>query len=255
MTRSLADFAAMVAWSGSVVQIWAVLVEDDENLDGIHPLRLLLVQQGCDDILKLESEPRNCSSSADDSVNRTGTLWFIKPVPLSVLAGFSAEKNGNFNGEKETCNTEEAVTISFLAMIIVGKKTLGYSNSLAWQLRRLRIDTNESKKISFSTFYCFSRGHAINPKRRKQRATARCLQDRIQDSVQYRGFFVYAGCLISTLAVFLGIRDDPTRILAGQSGDLQPWRRRLPVARLRNRSEPHQNQFSSLRFSAFLSPF
>nr|GMD80181.1 hypothetical protein Iba_chr13dCG11130 [Ipomoea batatas] len=113
MTRSLADFAAMVAWSGSVVQIWAVLVEDDENLDGIHPLRLLLVQQGCDDILKLESEPRNCSSSADDSVNRTGTLWFIKPVPLSVLAGFSAEKNGNFNGEKETCNTEEAVTIPF----------------------------------------------------------------------------------------------------------------------------------------------
>nr|GMD77008.1 hypothetical protein Iba_chr13bCG15720 [Ipomoea batatas] len=129
---------------------------------------------GCDDILKLESEPRNCSSSADDSVNRTGTLWFIKPVPLSVLAGFSAEKNGNFNA------------------------------------------------------YMFLR------------------QDRIQDSVQYRGFFVYAGCLISTLAVFLGIRDDPTRILAGQSADLQPWRRRLPVAWLRNRSEPHQNQFSSL---------
>ncbi|XP_031098207.1 uncharacterized protein LOC116002247 [Ipomoea triloba] len=123
MTRSLADFAAMVAWSGSVVQIWAVLVEDDENLDGIHPLRLLLVQQGCDDILKLESEPFNCSSSADDSVNRTGTLWFIKPVPLSVLAGFSAEKNGNFNGHVARHKPKKEKTKSY-SKIFTGFKTV-----------------------------------------------------------------------------------------------------------------------------------
>nr|GMD81486.1 hypothetical protein Iba_chr13eCG12060 [Ipomoea batatas] len=77
MTRSLADFAAMVAWFRSGPNWWKIA----EVLMEYAPLGLRLVQQGCDDVLKFKSEPHSCSSNADDCQGRT---W-LKRMEISVL--------------------------------------------------------------------------------------------------------------------------------------------------------------------------